>query len=191
MKRIVLPVLSFVILSAFAVQDNLKDRMLAAVSPYVASELKLDFNKKENALTIIEIDTLTEKKRLQLKGLALVEELEIDHQPFIELQRYAVNQYMQLYKIHPVASVRQEIDQAVREYDELQKKAEPLMKELQTVIDREKKADDTKFVAYSVKALLKRPRVNSANTIEIKTDTLGILVNKAFEVIEKKDFIKG
>ncbi|MGG5576312.1 hypothetical protein ACPDHL_03075 [Myroides sp. C15-4] len=186
MKRIVLLVLGFIMLSAFAVQDNLKDRMLAAVSPYVASELKVDFTKKENKLTIIQIDTLTEKKRLQLKGLALVEELEVDHQPFIELQRYAVNQYMQLYKIHPVANVRKEIDHAVREYNEVQQKAEPLMKELENVIAQEKKADHTKFIAYSVKALLERSTATQAT----KIDTLGIIVSKDLQVIEKKDFIK-
>lgn len=187
MKRIILLVLGFVVLSAFAIQDNFKDRMLAAVSPYVASELNVDFAKKENELTVIQIDTLTEKKRLQLKGLALVEELEIDHQPFIELQRYAVNQYMQLYKIHPVPNVRKEIDQAVRDYNEVQQKAEPLKKELENVIAQEKKADDTKFVAYSVKALLKRPTTTNTS----KVDTLGIIVSKDLQVIQKKDFIKG
>lgn len=186
MKRIVLLILGFVVLSAFAVQESLKARMLTAVRPYVASELKIDFSEKENELTIIQIDTLTEKKRLQLKGLALVEELEIDHQPFIELQRYAVNQYMQLYKIHPVANVRKEIDHAMREYNEVQQKAEPLMKELEHIIEQEKKADNTTLIAYSVKALLQR----TTETNTSKIDTLGIIVSKDLQVIEKKDFIK-
>lgn len=187
MKKIVLLLIGFIVLSAFSIKENFKERMLVAVRPYVESELGIDLKKKENTLAIIQVDTLTEKDRLHIKGEDLLEELQIGHLPFIELQRHAVNQYMQLYKIHPVADVRNEIDKAVREYSAEQEKAAPLMKELEEVIAKEKVADSHKFVAYKVSALL---RVVAQNN-KIKTDTLRIIVSKDFQVIKRKDFIKG
>lgn len=186
MKRVLFLVIGFVVLSSFALQESLPDRMRKAVTPYVESELGIDLKKEENKLTIVRIDTLTEKDRLQLKGQDLLEELQIGYLPFIELQQHAVNQYMLLYKIHPIKNVRDEIDKAVREYSELEAKAAPMIQELEEVIAKEKLADYKQFVAYKVSALL---QVQTA-THTIKTDTLGIIVSKDLQVIKRKDFIK-
>ncbi|WP_410879327.1 hypothetical protein [Myroides sp. DW712] len=185
MKRISFLLLGFALCSAFTVQDPLTTRVMETVKPYVAKELSIDFVNKENELTILRVDTLTEKDRLQLKGQELLSELEVDYLPFIELQRHAVNQYMLLYKIHPVNSVRIEIDNAIREYSETEAKAAPLMKQLEEVIAQEKTADAKKLVAYQVKALLKRNTDNNPS----KIDTVGILVSPNFKVIQRKDFI--
>lgn len=187
MKRNLLLLVSFVVLSSFTWQDTFKDRMRTAVTPYVEAELGIDLKKKENILTIVGIDTLTEKNRLYIKGQDLLEELQVGYLPFIELQRHAVNQYMLLYKIHPVANVRTEIDKAVREYSEIEVKAAPLIKELEEVIAKEKTADDKQFVSYKVSALL---HIRNQDRI-IKTDTLGIIVSKDLQVIKRKDFIKN
>lgn len=186
MKRIIVLLLGFALCSAFTVQDTLKTRMIETVKPYVAKELSIDFTKQNNELAILSVDTLTEKDRLHLKGRELLSELEVDYLPFIELQRHAVNQYMLLYKIHPVNSVRIEIDNAIREYSETEAKAAPLMKQLEEVVSQEKTADAKKLVAYQVKALLKRNTENNP----VKIDTIGILVSPNFKVIQRKEFIK-
>jgi|GEM_PF-2579947 len=186
MKRIISLLLGCVLCTAFTVQDPLTARMTETVKPYVAKELNIDFTQKDNALTIISVDTLTEKDRLYLKGRELLSDLEVDYLPFISLQRHAVNQYMLLYKIHPVNSVRIEIDNAIREYSEIEAKAAPLMKELEEVIAQEKVADAKQLVAYQVKSMLKRKTINN----QVKIDTVGIIVNEDFKVIERKDFIK-
>ncbi|MGS4344375.1 hypothetical protein ACKUSY_02000 [Myroides odoratus] len=186
MKRSIVLLLGFVVCTAFTVQDPLTTRMIETVKPYVAKELSIDFIDKENELTILRVDTLTEKDRLQLKGQELLSELEVDYLPFIELQRHAVNQYMLLYKIHPVNSVRIEIDNAIREYSETEAKAAPLLKQLEEVVALEKKADAKQLVAYQVKALLKRNTKDNP----VKLDTVGILVSPNFKIIQRKDFIK-
>lgn len=159
--------------------------MLVVLKPYVESELRIDLKKGENTLTVIEVDTLTEKDRLNLKGLVLLEELQVDHLPFIELQQYAVNQYMQLYKIHPVVSVRNEIDKAVREYSALQEKADPLILELEETVAKEKMADNKIFKAYKVNAVLRR----QSSTDVIKTDTLSFIMTKELQILKEKEFI--
>lgn len=187
MKRNLLLLVSFIVLSSFAVQDGSKERMRIAVTPYVEAELGVDLKKKENTLTIVRIDTLTEKNRLYLKGQEILEELQVGYLPFIELQQHAVNQYMLLYKIHPDKKVRSEIDNAVREYSEIEAKAAPLIKELEEVIAKEKIADNKQFVAYKVSALLS---IKNQGRL-IKIDTLGIIVSEDFQVIKRKDFIKN
>lgn len=187
MRKNLLLLFGFIVLSSFAIQDGLKERMRIAVTPYVESELGVDLKKKENTLTIVRIDTLTEKNRLQIKGQEMLEELQVGYLPFIELQQHAVNQYMLLYKIHPDKKVRNEIDNAVREYSEIEAKAAPLIKELEEVIAKEKIADNKQFVAYKVNALLS---VENQGRL-IKTDTLGIIVSKDLKIIKRKDFIKN
>ena len=187
MKKNLLLLLGFVVLSSFAVQNSFKERMQKAVTPYVEAELGIDLQKSGNTLTIIAIDTLTEKQRLQLKGKEKLDELEISHLPFIELQRHAVNQYMLLYRIHPEKKVRDEIDKAVREYGELESKAAPLIQELEEIIQRQKTADDAEFLAYKVSGLLSRQTKDKT----IKTDTIGLIVSKDLQVIKTKDFIKN
>ncbi|MGG5506892.1 MULTISPECIES: hypothetical protein [unclassified Myroides] len=186
MKKLLFLFIGFVFLSSFAIQETLNERIRKAVTPYVESELRIDLKKEENKLQIVRIDTLTEKDRLHIKGQDLLEELQIGYLPFIELQQHAVNQYMLLYKIHPVKNVRDEIDKAVREYSELETKAAPFIQELEEVIAKEKIADDKEFVAYKVSALL---HVHTAERTS-KTDTLGIIVSKDLQVIKRKDFIK-
>lgn len=187
MRKNLLVLLGLIVLSSFTVQDGLKERMRIAVTPYVEAELGVDLKKEENTLTIVRIDTLTEKNRLYLKGQEILEELQVGYLPFIELQQHAVNQYMLLYKIHPDKKVRSEIDNAVREYSEIEAKAAPLIKELEEVIAKEKIADNKQFVAYKVSALM---HIHTKDRT-IKTDTLGIIVSKDLEVIKRKDFIKN
>lgn len=187
MQNKLLFLLGFVTLSAFTMQDSFTTRMLVAVSPYVESELGIDLKKKENTLTIIQVDTLTEQDRLNIKGNEIIDILKRDHLPFVQLKQYAVNEYQELYKTHPVPAVQKKIDEAVKEYTLVQAKALPLFNEFDKIVASAKVADNKTFLAYKVMALLKHVKKNNT----IKTDTLKIIVNKDFHVIEKKDFIKG
>lgn len=187
MKKILLLVGCILSMFSCSKKESFNDKVLIAVTPYVESQTGIDLKTKNNTLNIISVDTLTEKDRLKIKANELYDYFNIEHFPLLEIQKDEVEGFTNIYNRYHTENAKSKLENSIKEYERLKDNAMPYLKQMESIEATYKTADSIKFKAYKVIALLNF--ITKDNTA--KMDTLKIIMNDNFNVIEKKDFIKN
>lgn len=164
--------------------QNLKEDINSSIKPYVSSQL--DIPEKDLIINIISIDTLTEKDRLEQKGLEIYDQYLLPELPILEICKEAVDRTFKNYNEIPNAEFKSYYDDALLELENQKAKMMPYFNQIDKLDIQSKKADNKTFKAYLVNGVAKYTTEDNVQ----KTDSINVIVSKDLKVIEKVDFLK-
>lgn len=179
MKKILL--LSILTLMFSCVEKDIKEQSKEAISKYVSSQIGVE----SIDLKVYKVDTLTEKKRLSIKANEIYDKFYRNEAPILEILEGAVARNKEYYNEYP-SQFKNSYEKSLKELQDKRVELMPILNEIEDLEQKSKKADSTSLIAYGVYAVVDfTTKENVA-----KSDSIRVILNKEFKVIEKKDFVK-
>jgi hypothetical protein len=164
--------------------QNLNEDINKSIKPYVSNQLGVPVNDLN--IKIISIDTLTEKDRLEQKGLEIYDQYLLPELPILEICKEAVDRTFKNYNEIPNSDFKSYYDEALIELENQKAKMMPYFNQIDKLDIQSKKADSKTFKAYLVNGIAKYTTEDNVQ----KNDSISVIVSKELKVIEKSDFLK-
>lgn len=177
-KLLFLP--AFVLLFSCGEKD-IKEQSKEAIFKYVSSQV----GTENIDLKVYQVDTLTEKKRLTIKATEIYSDFKRTKAPILEILEGAVARNKEYYDSYPT-QFKASYEKALKELEDQRNEFLPIYKEFETLAEKSKTADSTSLIAYAVYGIV---NYTTANNVA-KSDSIKIVLNKEFSIIEKDDFLK-
>jgi len=179
MKKLIPVFLLFIV----GCKTDPKVKALPAIRPYIAS--KIGEGNKISDIEVFKVDTATQLQQIEYHAEFLYNLIE-KKAPINKINAEALERTIKMFQQSNADEYfSNRVKEVKAEYDKYyNEEIKPSMDELDVLQAQSKKADSTKFLAYRANAVLKYVTASNAQ----KIDTVVVLLNKDFKVIERKDF---
>ena len=187
MKKLICLFVSPVIL--FSCSSNTENKVTfnekceKAIKPFVASVYQID--SSDFKLSIYKIDTLTEKDKYLVWGQLMNDKIDELINEDYKLSKDMYYASKSAYEQFPEDnSFRLNFEESSRQFNEKHAPIQKILDKFELVEKQSLKVDSIKFVAYSVKSIMKY--IDSENVSH--SDSIQVIMDKDFHVIKKEDF---
>jgi hypothetical protein len=180
MKKLLFALLAASLVSSCT--QDLNEKCLSAITPFV--ETSIGKENKIDEISILKVDTATMATQLKLEMEHLTSTIGYKGE-INKINMGAVERAKDDYEQFPITELYNRVKRAEQEYnDYYQNEIKPIVDDMNRIDSLYKLADTTKFLAYDVLAILKYTTPEKVQ----KKDTISVIVNKDFRVIERMDF---